>query len=105
MEPGTREVTWLSQNGNAMRKQDWSLARPFGFHLLADPNSGKSTSAIVLMNATSMDIHFQIPDFAMNTEWRIIFDTARPDLNNGSTWPPSKAGYLLSARSFTLLYE
>jgi len=41
----------------------------------------------------------------MNTEWRIIFDTARPDLSSGSTWTPSKAGYSLSARSFTLFYE
>ncbi len=104
-EAGTREITWLSQTGLAMSKQDWAQAQAFGFHLLANKQSDQSTSAIALLNASSKDIHFRLPEFAFATDWRVIFDTARPDIQDEPIWTPSRAGYSLSARSFALLYE
>ncbi|MBC8159348.1 MAG: glycogen debranching protein GlgX [Rhodospirillales bacterium] len=104
-EAGTREVTWLAQGGHAVGKQDWEGAQTFGFHLLADDEDPQSTSAIALLNATGKDVHFHLPEFAMKTNWRVIFDTARQQLRDEPVWTPSDAGFSLSALSFTLLYE
>ena len=105
LEAGAREITWLSPNGHAMGKEDWKHAPALGFHLFADKDSTNASEVIVLLNASSKLVHFRLPDFAMGREWRILFDTAQPKINEETVWNPTDAGYSLTELSIALLCE
>jgi glycogen operon protein len=56
---------------------------------------------LLLLNASSSAVDFQVPA-ARDGPWRVLLDTAQPQRDDASAWPPGSL-YSLESRSLALL--
>ncbi len=80
--PGIRDISWFDEQGHELSTEDWNNPEA---HLLvlrraardgADPK-GPVGVTLLLMNATSEDREFTLPE--PSQAWRVLIDSADPD--------------------------
>ena len=108
-----KDITWLSLDGRELTHDEWhlSFARCFGFHLGGDTGEFFSRGGkrlvddrfIALLNADRNDIGFRLPSADLGLLWRVLIDTARPDIDGHGAEFRARATYPLKGRSLVLL--
>ena len=108
-----KDITWLSLEGRELTHDEWhlSFARCFGFHLGGDTGEYFARSGeklvderfIVLLNADHDQIAFKLPPPDLGRAWKVLIDTARPDIDGPGAEFRARESYPLQGRSLVLL--
>jgi glycogen operon protein len=108
-----KDITWLSLEGRELTHDEWhlSFSRCFGFHLGGETGEFFSRAGkrlvddrfIVLLNADQNDIGFQLPSADLGLLWKVLIDTARPDIDGHGAEFRARETYPLKGRSLVLL--
>lgn len=108
---GIKDVTWLTAEGREMTVADWTMpnARCLGAQLFNSRCGAAANDAhelfLILMSAHDGQISFKVPAAPLTGQWRLVFDTARPEAEDGSTTVAPGDSYPLQGRSFVLLQD
>jgi glycogen operon protein len=107
---GLNDVTWLAPEGHEMSDSDWSLpyARCVGAHLYCAADAGAAPvheHFVLIFNAHDGPLPFTMPEPKFNGQWRVIFDTARPEPEAAPKTCKRGDRYPLLARSLVLLQD
>jgi isoamylase len=110
-----RDLVWLSPDGTEMTDEEWNsgLVRCFGMALGGeameewDERGERITDAnfLLLLNADGAGIDFTLPDFGHARGWRLVFDTARPEREEGAAELRDGDTVTLEGRSMVVLVE
>ncbi|MDT8319417.1 MAG: glycogen debranching protein GlgX [Xanthomonadales bacterium] len=108
----TQDIRWLDPTGAEMSDEDWDqqFARCLGFLMGggelretdAYGNSLSDDAFLLLLNASSEEISFELPASAGGKDWRRLLDTSLPDAEGDVLHSPA-SDYPLVARSLVLL--
>ncbi len=108
-----KDITWLSLEGRELTHDEWhlSFARCFGFHLGGDTGEYFSRRGeklvderfIVLLNADHGQIAFKLPPPDLGKAWKVLIDTARPEIDGHGAEFRARESYPLEGRSLVLL--
>ena len=107
-----RDVVWLKPNGDEMGERDWFINYVRSLGMLLNGQVMQEWSArgefvfddplLVLLNAYWEPLSFTLPTLATALPWRVIIDTARPNLPEHEHSTPV---YDLGARSLVVLNQ
>jgi len=108
-----KDITWLSPEGRELTHDEWHLsyARCFGFHLGGDTGEYLSRGGLpevddrflVLLNAHLAPIPFRLPEDSLGARWRVLLDTANPQMAERETSFRAGESYPFQDRSLVLL--
>ncbi|MDX3966845.1 MAG: glycogen debranching protein GlgX [Bradyrhizobium sp.] len=112
---GIKDITWLTPEGREMTDSDWRIPqrRCLGFLLGGKLKTGSVAASeklferdfIVLLSADERDVPFRLPGAEFGSRWRLIEDTARPEIETKNcTFGPGEV-VRLAERSLILLME
>ena len=112
---GIKDIIWLKPAGGEMTDAEWreSHARSLGVYLAAEGLTETDDQArpvadasfLVLFNAHHDEIPFALPQFAAETRWLMVMDTAYEDgLARGGVIQ-ARSTYALRGRSIVLLQQ
>jgi isoamylase len=110
-----RDLVWLSPDGTEMTDEEWNagFVRCFGMALGGEAmeewnERGEritDDNFLLLFNADGAPIDFTMPDFGHSRGWRLVFDTARPELEEGSRELRDGDTLTMEGRSMVVLIE
>jgi isoamylase len=110
-----RDLVWLSPDGTEMTDPEWNagFVRCFGMALGGEAmeewnERGEritDDNFLLLFNADGAPIDFTMPDFGHSRGWRLVFDTARPELEEGSRELRDGDTLTMEGRSMVVLIE
>jgi isoamylase len=110
-----RDLVWISPDGTEMTDPEWhaGYVRCFGMALGGEAmeewseRGERITDAnfLLLFNADGAEIGFTLPDFGHAREWRLVFDTARPEVEEGARAFRDGDTVPLTGRSMVVLIE
>ena len=110
---GVKDITWLSPEGRELTGNEWRLsyARCFGFHLGGDTGEYMTRGGmpenddrfLVLLNAHHAPIPFRLPDGSLGNRWRVLLDTANPQMADRDVTFRAGESYPFQDRSLVLL--
>ena len=104
---GFRDITWLAPDGSELSPAQWDDPEARALMVRLDgraPDSGLRTPAsdvtlLLLFNAASVAVNFQVPDDARR--WRVLIDTDQPDadgsIDGGAALPRCDRSLMLLA--------
>jgi glycogen operon protein len=72
------DIAWLRPDGTAMRPADWPEADAFSIVLASMSGEESPRAVALLLNPTTLDIDFQLPDPGATEAWHIAFSTDAP---------------------------
>ncbi|MCP5366172.1 MAG: glycogen debranching protein GlgX [Hyphomicrobiales bacterium] len=108
-----KDITWLSPEGRELTGNEWRLsyARCFGFHLGGDTGEYMTRGGmpenddrfLVLLNAHHAPIPFRLPDGSLGNRWRVLLDTANPQMAERDVTFRAGENYPFQDRSLVLL--
>ncbi len=108
-----RDITWFSPDGTVMNEEQWnsSWVRCIGMRLGGGPigdvdENGEPVdddTVLVLLNASSTDVDFQLPLGEPDRPWQVMIDTNLDEQPTGRPRPVEAPKYSLVPRSFVLL--
>ena len=118
-EPGSQAwtqpqetVKWFRSDGAELTQEDWGTEwmRALGMYLTGDALSirgkdgeyARDDAFLLLFNSHEEDLDFRLA-YPLDLKWKVILDTARPELPEGSEVLSSGDAFCLQARSFALL--
>jgi len=110
-DSGLNDVTWLTPDGREMTTADWTspTLRCLGARVFAakqpTTTSVENDLFLMLMSANPGPLEFLLPEAPFSGQWRMVFDTARPELDNQETTYAGRKAYPFSSRSFVLLHD
>jgi isoamylase len=110
-DTGIKDVMWLTADGREMNTADWTsaAARTLGAMLFAakqpTTTSVEDDLFVLLLNADPAPLSFVLPVAKLHGGWRVVFDTARPQRDDGDVVHPVGKPYSLSPRSIVLLHD
>jgi isoamylase len=107
-------VSWFRSDGKQMTAQDWEdggWMRTIGMYLRGDApeirgedgRPAADADLFLLLNAHHEPVDFRAPAELPVASWKIIFDTAQPDLKSGGQSVRKSRKLRLEGRSFVLL--
>jgi isoamylase len=106
-------LQWYRADGNRMEAADWATGwiRILGMFLHGDAKEMRNAEGqpvedwdfLLILNAHHEAGRFRVPHDLPKGSWRVMFDTARPQLEPGREKLGSKRFLQLEARSFVLL--
>jgi len=110
---GAKDVAWLKPDGSEMTEQEWeqNFARCLGMYLAGEglvetDERGRrivDSDFLVLFNAHHEEIGFTLPQFAPDSRWLVVLDTAHDHgLSRSGVYEPQSI-YPLQGRSLALL--
>ena len=113
-ETGLKDITWLSPTGREMKPGDWNLsyAKCFGFHLADEKNQRRrgwkharsNRNLLVMMNSHHEPLSFRLPPPHFGEEWKVVFDTAQPNLpEDGAAACSAHGDYAMKGHSIVML--
>ena len=93
-------MRWLRPDGTPMRQQDWTngLVKALAI-LLAD---AEGEAALVLSNASFVDVKFVLPDPPGETGWRLRLDSGSGEIDPETPPAAPRAVVAVPARSMRL---
>jgi isoamylase len=107
------DITWFRPDGEPMTDEEWNSHhfRCFGMRLAGDAmmewdERGERVlddSFLLLFNADADEIPFVLPRAQRGVRWDLVFDTASPELREGSRVIPGGEPVLLDGRSMVML--
>jgi isoamylase len=110
-----RDLVWLSPDGTEMTDEEWNagFVRCFGMALGGEAmeewnERGErivDRNFLLLFNADGAPIDFTMPDFGHSRGWLLVFDTARPELAEGSRELRDGDTLTMEGRSMVVLVE
>ncbi|MDD5267203.1 MAG: glycogen debranching protein GlgX [Methylococcales bacterium] len=110
---GIKDIIWLNPNGQEMSQEEWnqSFARCLGVYLAGEGLDERDEQNqpildddfLLLLNAHDGEIPFLLPDCKTNTRWRIVLDTAEPDVPSHDY--SAGDNYALKGRTLALLNQ
>jgi glycogen operon protein len=109
----TENVQWIRADGKPMEAADWENGgwmRTLGMVLDGDApeirdHQGRHVTDedfMLMLNTHSEPVEFKLPESAAKREWKVAFDSARPELPVGTEVVPN-GSVKLEARSFVVL--
>ncbi len=106
-------LQWYRADGKRMSEGDWATdwIRTLGMFLHGDAKEMRDAAGrhvedwdfLLILNADHERGRFRLPKELPVGSWRVMFDTARPELEPGVEKPGSRRWLTLEARSFILL--
>jgi isoamylase len=106
-------LQWYRADGNRMEEGDWATGwiRILGMFLHGDAKEMRNAEGqqvedwdfLLILNAHHEPGRFRVPHELPKGSWRVMFDTARPQLEPGREKLGPKRHLQLEARSFVLL--
>jgi len=92
--PQGESIRWLRSDGGNMGEKDWiegGWIRTIGMFLHGEAAEIRDASGVrvtddhflVLLNSHHEPVDFRLPDDLGSGDWKVMFDTARPDLEEG----------------------
>jgi glycogen operon protein len=110
-----KDLTWVRPDGREMTDQEWNtgFVRCFGMVLGGEAmeewdDEGRpvvDATFLLLFNADGGGIDFTLPDVGPATGWKVVLDTAHPDLEEGSRRYLDGDTLTLEGRSMVVLQE
>ena len=86
---GLPDVRWLHPRGEPMTSEDWhdTSAKSLGLLLAGDAgtylsDNERDSTLLLLFNAKEESAVFLLPPIQQHTRWRVILDTATPDVTD-----------------------
>jgi isoamylase len=108
-----KDLIWLRPDGGEMTDAEWAAGwqRTLGLRLdgqgldVLDEHGERVTddTLLILLNAHHEPVPFTLPAFVANAKWHVVFDTARPDLPDGTELHTGGEPITLEGRSLILL--
>jgi isoamylase len=106
-----KDITWLGADGAEMADSEWNAAwlKCFGMLMsgtLAEPDEqGRPVTddaLLLILNASDSGIEFRLPPPAPGTRWRLVVDTAHPDVEEGEESYGGGGLFVIRERSLAL---
>ncbi|GAN76514.1 glycogen debranching protein GlgX [Acidisphaera rubrifaciens] len=107
---GVRDVTWINSEGAEMGGEDWDNGNTRAFGMLMDGRAqatgirrpAADATLLLLLNAYHDVVRFALPETAGGRHWTLVFDTAKPDAEEGQESFTIGDRYDMSGRSTCL---
>jgi isoamylase len=109
-----KDVMWFRQDGGEMTDEEWQAdwLKCFGMRLDGEldevdqlGNPIEDDVLLLLLNASTIDLEFTLPDSTPHAAWSLLVDTARPEIDEDAATYPVGAALSLAARSLVLLRQ
>jgi glycogen operon protein len=108
-ELGVKDLAWINASGAEMRDEDWADGNQRCFGMLIDGRAqatgirqrGVEATLLLVMNAHHDVVLFTLPECQGGSEWELLVDTNKPELEEGSTFRTGDA-YETTGRSLLL---
>ena len=109
---GISDLDWMREDGTEMTHDDWAEPRHalmFFLNGRAIPTKDSrgrrqvDDSFLVMLNAWQEDLTYTIPSPRYGRRWRVVLDTARPDLREGRESHAAGDSLTVTSRSLVLL--
>jgi glycogen operon protein len=106
-----KDARWLTPGCREMTPDDWGHpdARCLGLRLFdmgrGSGDGARSDLFFMMLNANPNAVDFTLPTPLLTGRWKTVFDTARPEIEEGIATHGGRRPYPLLPRSFALLQD
>jgi len=106
-----KDARWLTPGCREMTSDDWGHpdARCLGLRLFdmgrGTEDGERSDLFFMMLNANPHAVDFTLPTPLLTGRWKTVFDTARPEIEEGAAAHQGREPYPLLPRSFALLQD
>ncbi|MGF1640168.1 MAG: glycogen debranching protein GlgX [Rhodospirillales bacterium] len=106
-----KDARWLTPECREMTPEDWAHpdARCLGLRMFENDSAPKRGDRgelfFMMLNGSDHRIEFTLPTPLLTGRWTTVFDTAQPDIAEGTATHQGRRPYALHPRSFVLLRD